>query len=65
MDNRWLSVEEIAVYLGVSEDAVHSRVSTNRMPGHKVGSFLKSKRNELHAWVRSAGPTFTPTESSR
>ena len=55
MDDRWLSVEEIAEYLGVSTDAVYSWVSTKGMPGHRVGRFWKFKRDEVDAWVRAGG----------
>jgi len=55
MDDRWLSVEEIAEYLGVSKDAVYSWVSTKGMPGHRVGRFWKFKREDVDAWVRDGG----------
>jgi len=55
MDDRWLSVEEIAEYLGVSKDAVYSWVSTKGMPGHRVGRFWKFKRDEVDEWVRAGG----------
>ena len=37
MDDRWLSVDEIAEYLGVSKDTVYTWVTSKGMPGHKVG----------------------------
>jgi excisionase family DNA binding protein len=55
MDDRWLSVEEIAEYLGVSKDAVYSWVSLKGMPGHRVARFWKFKRDEVDAWVRAGG----------
>ena len=55
MDDRWLSVEEIADYLGVSKDVVYSWVSTKGMPGHRVGRFWKFKRDEVDEWVRVGG----------
>lgn len=55
MDDRWLSVEEIADYLGVSKDAVYSWVSAKGMPGHRVGRFWKFKRTEVDEWVRAGG----------
>ena len=44
MDNRWLSVEEIADHLGVSKDTIYTWVCGGRMPGHKVGRLWKFKR---------------------
>ena len=51
MDDRWLSVEEIAEYLGVSKNTMYSWVSTKGMPGHRVGRFWKFTRDEVDAWV--------------
>lgn len=55
MDERWLSVEEIAEYLGVSKDTVYTWVSSKRMPGHRVGRFWKFKMVEVDEWVRAGG----------
>ncbi len=63
MDDRWLSVEEIAEYLGVSKDAVYSWVSAKGMPGHRVGRFWKFKRDEVDAWVRAGGAS-GPTDDN-
>jgi len=55
MQDRWLSVEEIAEYLGVSKDTIYGWVSNKGMPGHKVGRFWKFKRQEIDEWVRAGG----------
>ena len=55
MQDRWLSVDEIAEYLGVSKDTIYGWVSTKGMPGHKVGRFWKFKREEIDEWVRAGG----------
>ena len=41
MDDRWLSVDEIADYLGVAKDTIYTWVTSQGMPGHKVGRFWK------------------------
>jgi len=51
MDDRWLSVDEIATYLGVSKDTVYTWVTSKEMPGHKVGRFWKFKRSGVDEWV--------------
>lgn len=53
--DRWLSVEEIANYLGVSRDTVYSWVSEKGMPGHRVGRLWKFKTDEVDGWVREGG----------
>ena len=64
MNDRWLSVEEIAEYLGVSKDTVYTWVSTKNMPGHRVGRFWKFKTAEIDDWVR-AGEAETASRSAR
>lgn len=55
MQDRWLSVDEIAEYLGVSKDTVYAWVSGKGMPGYKVGRFWKFKKEDVDAWVRAGG----------
>ena len=52
-DDRWLSVEEIAVYLGVKRDTVYKWIDRKGMPAHKVGSLWKFRRDEIDACVTS------------
>lgn len=49
--DRWLSVDEIAAYLGVSRDTVYAWVSKKDMPGHRVGRLWKFKTDEVDGWV--------------
>lgn len=53
MPDRWLSVEEIAEYLGISKDTVYAWIGKKSMPAHKVGRFWKFKADEVDEWVRS------------
>jgi excisionase family DNA binding protein len=53
MADRWLSVEEMAEYLGVSRDTVYAWIAKKDMPAHKVGRFWKFKTEEVDEWVRS------------
>jgi excisionase family DNA binding protein len=55
MSFRWLSVEEIAEYLGVSKDTVYAWISKRNMPAHRIGRFWKFKTDEIDGWVRSGG----------
>jgi len=62
MQDRWLSVEEIAEYLGVSKDTVYAWATGKGMPAHKVGRLWKFKRDEIDEWIRAGGAA---TGSSR
>jgi excisionase family DNA binding protein len=57
MDDRWLSVDEIAEYLGVSKDTVYTWINAKGMPAHRVGRLWKFKRDEVDEWVRAGGAT--------
>lgn len=53
MDDKWLSADEIAEYLGISKDTVYAWISNRKLPGHRIGRFWKFKRSEVDVWVRS------------
>lgn len=55
MDDRWLSVDEIVEYLGVSRDTVYNWIATRGMPAHRVGRLWKFKREAVDVWVESGG----------
>ena len=57
MEGRWLSVEEVAKYLGVSRDTVYRWIEIRGFPAHKVGRSWKSKVTEIDHWVKSGGGT--------
>jgi len=53
MDDRWLSVEEVAEYLGVQRDTIYTWLAQENLPGFKVGRVWRFKREDVDAWVRS------------
>ena len=53
VEDRWLSVDEIALYLGVKRDTVYKWIDRKQMPAHKVGRLWKFRREEVDRWVRS------------
>ena len=57
MEDRWLSVEEIASYLGVSKDTIYIWISDRKFPAHRVGKLWKFKASEVDEWVRGGKPT--------
>ena len=63
-DDRWLSAEEIAEYLGVSKDSVYSWIASKGMPGHRIGKKWRFKRSEVDAWVVS-GRAAEPGQESQ
>jgi excisionase family DNA binding protein len=55
MEDRWLSVDEIVEYLGVSRDTVYAWIAERGLPAHRVGRFWKFKKAAVDGWVQSGG----------
>jgi excisionase family DNA binding protein len=58
MSDHWLSLAEIASYLGVSKDSVYRWVETRDLPAQNVDRQWKFKVDEVDAWVRSGQADF-------
>ena len=54
-DYRWLSVDEIATYLGVKRDTIYKWIERKGMSPYKVGWLWKFRKEEVDEWVRSGG----------
>lgn len=55
IEDRWLSVDEIAAYLGIKRDTVYVWIERRNMPAHKVGRLWKFKKDEVDEWIRTSG----------
>jgi excisionase family DNA binding protein len=55
MEDRWLSVDEIGQYLGISSDTVYRWIEKQAMPAHRMGRLWKFKRDEVDEWIRTGG----------
>lgn len=66
MGDRWLSVEEISKYLGISTDTVYRWLDERSMPGHRVGKKWKFKAEEVDEWIRGGGADLaSPSDSQK
>lgn len=54
-ENRWLSVDEICKYLGVSNDTIYKWIKEKGMPANRVGRLWKFKIADVDEWVRKGG----------
>ncbi len=64
MAERWLSVEEIADYLGVKRDTLYKWITRRALPAHKAGRLWKFQRDEVDRWVRDGGVSPAKDSSS-
>ncbi len=53
MKERWMSVQQIAVHLGVGRDTVYKWIERKKMPAHKVGRLWKFLASEVDHWVKT------------
>jgi excisionase family DNA binding protein len=52
---QWVSLEGIALHLGVSQDTIHRWIRKRGMPAHQTGRLWKFKISEVDEWVRAGG----------
>ena len=55
MDDRWLSVKEVADYLGITHYTVYKWINRLGLPSHKIGRLLKFSKSEIDDWVKRRG----------
>lgn len=54
IDDRWISIEEAANYLGVNKDTIRNWIKKDtEIPAHRIGKLWKFKKSELDAWIKS------------
>lgn len=56
---RWMTADEVAVYLRVEEATVRQWVKLGKIPFGKAGSLTRFDRDEIDAWVRGRGAVTT------
>ena len=52
-NDNWISLEETAIYLGVSKDTIRNWIKKTDIPAHKIGRAWKFKKSELDDLVKS------------
>lgn len=57
MEERWLSVKEIATHIGVGPDTVYKLISRKRLPAHKLGKLWKFRTTEVDEWIKNGHAT--------
>jgi len=55
MVDRWFSVDEIALHLGIKRDTVYRWIDRYAMPAHRIGRLWKFRKEQVDAWVEAGG----------
>ncbi len=50
---KWISVDDIAEYLGVAAITIYRWLEKGRIPAHRVGKQWRFKTHEIDEWVKS------------
>ena len=64
MEDRWLSVDEVAAYLGVKRDTIYKWIDRKQMPAKKVGRLWKFKKDQIDEWVNAGRAAHDDTEGA-
>ena len=51
MQDRWMTLQEVAEYLQLSKDQIYRLAQTGRMPASKVGNRWRFRRERIDNWV--------------
>ena len=52
IEERWVSIENVAAQLGVAKDSVYQWIDEKGLPAHRVGHLFRFKLSEIDQWVR-------------
>ena len=53
LERRWLSVDDVAAYLGIRRGTVYKWIERYALPAKKIGRLLKFRRAEIDEWMGS------------
>lgn len=63
MEDRWLSINDICKYLGISNDTVYRWIDRHSMPAHRVGRLWKFKKDQVDSWIEAGGARAESTKN--
>ena len=49
--DKWLTLEQIAEYLQMSESSIYKMAQGDKIPAYKVGRQWRFKKEEIDKWV--------------
>ena len=55
MDDRWMTVKDVAEYLQLSNDQIYRLAQQGKIPVSKVGARWRFKREKIDEWMENQG----------
>jgi len=55
MPEPWVSVEEVAIHLGVAKESIYRWIEGKGLPAHRVGRLWKFRLSEVDKWIEADG----------
>ncbi len=52
-DDQVMTVQELAKYLRMKPVTIYKHASSGKLPGFKIGSHWRFKKNTINSWIRS------------
>lgn len=53
MQNRWMTLQEVAEYLQLSKDMIYRLAQNGKIPASKVGSRWRFRRERIDRWMEN------------
>jgi len=57
MDDRWMTVKDVAEYLQLSRDQIYRLAQQGRIPVSKIGYRWRFKKEKIDQWMDEQGVT--------
>lgn len=61
---RFLNVNDVAEYLGMSKDTIRAWTKQGHIPYYKFGRSVRFDMLQINAWIQEKGPITDSSESS-
>ena len=50
--DKWMTLEEVAIYLQVSKDTIYRLIQKGEIPASKVSNLWRFKKEEIDEWMK-------------
>lgn len=51
--NRWMNLQQAAVYIGVSKETIYRLIASKKIPFHRIGRLYRFHLEQLDQWIIS------------